>query len=125
MAFLKKLWLTQGCIVLTRGGLLEKKNSGDDWSAFFPEWLLASCLGYDLARKWALLMLDEVVNECVLWGFCLCAFSTELAEHIFGLNPLQSSSRHLNSVLVHIKLATSAPKALGVWFPLTLLHFFI
>ena len=59
-------------------------------------------------------MLDEVVNECVFWGFCLCAFSTELAEHIFGLNPLQSSSRHLNSVLVHIKLATSAPKALGV-----------
>ena len=30
MAFLKKLWLTQGCIVLTRGGLLEKKNNADD-----------------------------------------------------------------------------------------------
>ena len=59
-------------------------------------------------------MFDEVGNECVLWGFYLCAFSPELAEHIFGLNPLQSSSRHLNSVLVHIKLATSAPKALGV-----------
>ena len=27
--FFKKLWLTQGCIVFTRGGLLEKKNSAD------------------------------------------------------------------------------------------------
>ena len=59
-------------------------------------------------------MFDEVGNECVLWGFCLCAFCPELAEHTFGLNPLQSSSRHLISVLVHIKLATSAPKALEV-----------